>query len=359
MMGRIRFGVRVPVTGPVSSREHLVAATLEAERLGFDAVFIGDHIAPGGKDAFERHKVAPPGGGSWREPSNTLDPNQFEMIASLAYLAGRTSRIELGVGVTPLPLREPIVLAKQIASLDHLSEGRFIFGVGVANKTDIEEFRTLRIPFLPYADRYEQAGEQIALMREIWEQPRATYHGRHVDVEDLVIYPKPARRVPVWLGAGNLGGGADHPPVKFALAHADGLMFPYLITPDETRAMIAAFGETARAAGRDLTGFEWCCQRKLAIGRTPDEAREAVDWLARDQANMWKFTGFMQGLGDSGAMQHIANVPAGTPAEIRALLKPYAEAGSTWFDIFFIHRTFDALIDEMRLFAAEVIPAFA
>ena len=108
-MGRIKFGVRIPVTGPVSSREHLVDAALEAERLGFDAVFVGDHIAPGGKDAFERHKVSPPGGGSWRDPSNTMDPNQFEMIASLAYIAGRTGQIELGVGVTPLPFRDPIV----------------------------------------------------------------------------------------------------------------------------------------------------------------------------------------------------------------------------------------------------------
>jgi alkanesulfonate monooxygenase SsuD/methylene tetrahydromethanopterin reductase-like flavin-dependent oxidoreductase (luciferase family) len=357
-MGRIRFGVRIPVTGPVSSREHLVDAALEAERLGFDAVFIGDHIAPGGKDAFERHKVSPPGGGSWREPSNTLDPNQFEMIAGLAYIAGRTSQIELGVGVTPLPLRDPIVLAKQIATLDNLSGGRFIFGVGVANKTDVEEFRTLKVPFLPYAERYEQAGEFIAAMRAVWEQPTAAFHGRHVDFEDLTIYPKPARRVPVWLGAGTLAGGPDHPPVRFTLDHADGLMFPYLISPEATGEMIRAFGETARAAGRDLAGFDWCCQRKLAIGRTPEEAREAVSWLARDQANMWKYTGFMQGLGDSGAQQHIANVPAGTPDEIRALLAAYADAGSNWFDIFFIHRTFDALIDEMRLFADEVIPAF-
>lgn len=358
-MGRIRFGVRIPITGPVSSREHLVEATLEAERLGFDAVFIGDHVAPGGKDAFERHKVAPPGGGSWREPSNTLDPNQFEMIASLAYIAGRTSRIQLGVGVTPLPLRDPILLAKQIATLDNLSGGRFIFGVGVANKTDLEEFRTLKVPFLPYAERYEQAGEFIAAMRAIWEQPTAAFHGRHVDFEGLTIYPKPGRRVPVWLGAGTLAGNPDHPPVRFALDHADGLMFPYLITPEATREMIVTFGKTAEAAGRDLAGFDWCCQRKLAIGRTSEEAREAVSWLAGDQANMWKFTGFMQGLGDTGARQHIANVPAGTPAEIRDLLAPYATAGSNWFDIFFIHRTFDALIDQMRLFAAEVIPAFS
>jgi alkanesulfonate monooxygenase SsuD/methylene tetrahydromethanopterin reductase-like flavin-dependent oxidoreductase (luciferase family) len=123
--------------------------------------------------------------------------------------------------------------------------------------------------------------------------------------------------------------------------------------------MIRAFEQTAQEQRRDLTGFAWCCQRKLAIGRTPAEAREAVDWLARDQADMWKFTGFMQGLGGAGVMTHIANVPAGTPDQICELLQGYVDAGSDWFDIFFIHRTFDALIDEMRLFAREVIPAFA
>src|SRR5688572_22335743 len=132
-MGKVKFGARVPITGPVSSREHLLEATLEAERLGFDAVFIGDHVAPGGKEAFERHKVTPPGGGSWRDPGATLNPNQFEMIASLSWLAARTTSIQLGSGVTPLPLRDPILLAKQVATLDHLSGGRFIFGVGIAN----------------------------------------------------------------------------------------------------------------------------------------------------------------------------------------------------------------------------------
>jgi alkanesulfonate monooxygenase SsuD/methylene tetrahydromethanopterin reductase-like flavin-dependent oxidoreductase (luciferase family) len=358
-MAGIKFGARVPVTGPVSSREHLLRATLEAEQLGFDAAFIGDHVAPGGRLAFERHKVSPPGGGSWREPGATLDPNQFEMISSLSWLAAKTSHIQLGSGVTPLPLRDPILLAKQVATLDHLSNGRFIFGVGVANKTDKEEFRTLGIPFQPYAERYEQAGEFVAAMRAIWEEPTATFHGRFINFDEMTIYPKPARRVPVWLGAGTLAGGPDYPPVKFALQHADGLMFPYLITPEETGAMVRAFQATAQSHGRDLAGFAWCCQRKLAIGRTEADAISAVEWLARDQADMWKFTGFMQGLGDTGVMSHIANVWAGTPDQICALLQPYVDAGSDWFDIFFIHRSFDALLDELRLFAREVIPAFA
>ena len=175
----------------------------------------------------------------------------------------------------------------------------------------------------------------------------------------MTIYPKPARRVPIWLGAGPLAGGMDYPPVKFAIHHADGLMFPYLITPDETGSMIRAFQGTAREQGRDLAGFAWCCQRKLAIGRTPEEARQRVEWLARDQADMWKFTGFMQGLGDSGVKTHIANVWAGTPDQICELLQPYVDAGSDWVDIFFIHPDYDSLLDEMRLFAREVVPAFA
>jgi alkanesulfonate monooxygenase SsuD/methylene tetrahydromethanopterin reductase-like flavin-dependent oxidoreductase (luciferase family) len=358
-MGRIKFGVRVPITGPVSSREHLLRATLEAEQLGFDAAVIGDHIAPGGREAFARHRVTPPGGGSWRHPDATADPNQFEMIASLSWLAGQTSRIELGSGVTPLPLRDPVVLAKQVATLDHLSGGRFIFGVGIANKTDKEEFQSLGIPFDSYAGRYEQAGEFIAAMRAIWEQPVATFQGRHLVFEDVTIYPQPARRVPVWLGAGTLAGGLDYPPVKFALDHADGLMFPYLITPEETGVMIREFATTAGAAGRDVSDFAWCCQRKLAVGRTAADAREAVDWLARDQADMWKFVGFMQGLGETGAKHHNATVPAGTPDDICRLLQSYVDAGSTWFDIFFIHPDFDSLLDQMRLFAHEVMPAFA
>ena len=147
----VKFSIRIPVCSPVTRRDRMLEATREAEALGYDAVFVQDHI----HKSFEKHRSSPPGCGSINEPGNTLEPVMFEMVTTLAYLAASTRTIELGVGVVPLPFREPIVLAKQLASLDALSDGRLIVGVGIANVTDKPEFKALGVPFLPYAERYE------------------------------------------------------------------------------------------------------------------------------------------------------------------------------------------------------------
>ena len=168
----------VPISGPVSNSERLIESTREAESLGYDAVFIVDHI----HNSFERHKQYPVGMGSYQDAANTLDPHQFETVAAFSFLAGATKKIEFGVGVMPLPLREPIVLAKEIATMDALSGGRFIFGVGVSNVSDKEEYRAMGKPFSPYAERYEMIGEYVAAMRAIWERPTASFHGKYVQL---------------------------------------------------------------------------------------------------------------------------------------------------------------------------------
>ena len=149
-MPKIRFGARIPASGPVSSCKRVIESTLEAESLGYDSVWIMDHI----HNSFPRHKQYPVGMGSYRDPDNTLEPHQFETVAVCSFLAGMTKQIEFGVGVMPLPLRDPIILAKELATMDALSGGRFIFGVGVSNVSDKEEYKAVGEPFLPYADRY-------------------------------------------------------------------------------------------------------------------------------------------------------------------------------------------------------------
>jgi alkanesulfonate monooxygenase SsuD/methylene tetrahydromethanopterin reductase-like flavin-dependent oxidoreductase (luciferase family) len=233
-MRNVKFGARIPISGPVSNSKRLIESTREAEDLGYDAVFIVDHI----HNSFERHKQYPVGMGSYRNTANTLDPQQFETVAAFSFLAGTTRKIEFGVGVMPLPLREPIVLAKELATMDALSGGRFIFGVGVSNVSDKEEYRAMGKPFSPYADRYEMIGEYIAAMRAIWENPKASFHGKYVGFDNLTIYPKPARRIPVWVGCYTLAGGKQRPAVKFALDHADGWMYGFLMTPGRVKSMI-------------------------------------------------------------------------------------------------------------------------
>src|SRR5262249_38302428 len=163
----------------------------------------------------------PVGMGSYRHPDNTLEPHQFETVAVCSFLAGMTRRIEFGVGIMPLPLREPIILAKELATMDALSGGRFIFGVGVSNVSDKEEYKAVGVPFLPHANRYPMTAKHISARREIWKNPSPFSHGKYVNSENLFIPPKPPRRIPVWVGCYTLAGGKERPAVKFALDHAD------------------------------------------------------------------------------------------------------------------------------------------
>jgi probable F420-dependent oxidoreductase len=352
-MANVKIGLRIPFSGPVSSSERLRESAVEAEALGFDAVFAQDHI----HKAFERHPYTPMASGSLSEPSNTKDPISFETVSSLSFLAGATRRLELATAVMPLPLREPVVLAKQLATADAHSGGRLILGVGVANKTDRDEFRAMGVPFRPYQDRYRLAGEYIGAMRTIWENPTATFHGDFVKFDDLTIYPKPARRIPVWIGCGSLAGGVARPSVRFAIDHADGVIPPAITSPDEIAAMVDDFAATAGERGRDLTGFAWCAQRRISIGSTVPEAESNVDWMKREQAEMWRYVGHMRDRGPEGTQISHEMATVGTPDQIAANLQRYVAAGVNWFAIAFTYPTYEVLLRQMRLFAKEVLPA--
>src|SRR6185503_9587873 len=143
MGSKLRFSLEIPAGSPVTTVDRLVEVTRAAEALGYDAVLMSDHLTK----TFERHRVEPAGFGSADDPANTTDPVVLEMIPLFAYLAAQTQRIQMGTGVAPLPLRNPLILGKQIATLDTLLNGRFIFGVGIANVTDKPEFKALGVPF--------------------------------------------------------------------------------------------------------------------------------------------------------------------------------------------------------------------
>jgi probable F420-dependent oxidoreductase len=353
-MSAVRFSVRIPVSSPVTHRDRLLEATRAAEALGYDAIFVQDHI----HKSFEKHRSSPPGCGSVELAENTRDPVMFETISTLSYLAAATSTIGLAAGVTPLPLRDPILLAKQIATLDVLSAGRFVFGVGVANVTDKPEFAALGIPFRTYAERYELAAECLSAMRAIWEHPTASYHGTYANFDGLTIYPKPTRRIPVLLGAGSVAGGPDRPPVRFALAHADGVLPPYVTTSQQFEEMVRDFTSVARAAGKDMAEFDWCAQRRFGIGRSEDEALGHVRWMAREQADMWQYAGYMHGQGALGTQMNIKMATVGTPDVVRANIDEFLAAGANHIEVAFIYPHHRSFMDQLRLFADAVIPSY-
>ena len=351
---RVQFGARIPTSGPASTAARVKKATSEAESLGYDSVFDTDHI----HNSHERHQQYPVGMGDIKDSSSTPDPNQFETLTTFSYLAGMTKSIKFGVGVMPLLLRDPLVTAKEVATLANLSDGRFIFGVGVSNVSDKLEFKAAGKLFPSYETRYRMLDEYISAMKEIWTKPKASFHGEFLKFDDLTIYPKPPRgHVPIWIGSQTLSGGKAKPAVRFALKHADGWIMGFLMMPNDLRKMVDDYKQTAREEGADISKFDWCFQLRLSIAQTDGEALQNCSWIASSQPDVWRYWGLMWQRKEA-PVEAVRKASVGTPSKIIKDVEQFIDAGTTHFDLWFMYPRYEELLRQMRLFAKEVLPSF-
>lgn len=178
----VRFSCRCPNTdylGFEASPEAIAASAKKAEELGYDAIFVNDHIVVD----------ASPRSAPW---TNCYDP-----FAALAYIAANTSRIRLGVSVLIVPYRNPIATAKALATIDRLSGGRLICGVGVG--WNEAEFAALGVPF---RERGARTDEYLRLWQACWGPDRVSFAGRFVAFDEMYVSPKPLQRPhpPLWCG---------------------------------------------------------------------------------------------------------------------------------------------------------------
>lgn len=169
-----------------------------AEDLGYDSLWVADHV------------VLP----SPRVEPSPLDPDVpvLDPLIALAHLAAHTERIALGTGIVVLPQRNPLILAKQLASVDVLSRGRLIFGTAVGYLEP--ELRALGVP---PEERGARADEYLAAMRSLWYDEKPAFHGRYADFEGVDAHPRPVQRpVPV------VTGGHSPAALRRAARYADG-----------------------------------------------------------------------------------------------------------------------------------------
>lgn len=169
-MNELSFGVDVP--GSAAPGDDPVGVAQEAERLGYDFVSTADH--PCGSN-----------------PS-------YETTTMLTWIAARTSRIKVASRVLAVPFRRPAMVAKLAVSLDLLSGGRFILGLG-GGYSD-EEIAAIGCPVLSRREKVDGLAEAIQVIRGAWTHPGYTQHGHHHSVHGLEMEPKPTRPIPVWLG---------------------------------------------------------------------------------------------------------------------------------------------------------------
>jgi probable F420-dependent oxidoreductase len=214
-----------------------------AEELGYDFV------------TFTHHRFS---------PERPFLSSPFTLMSAIA---ARTSRLELVTTIFVLPLYHPLDVAEQVASLDQLSGGRVVFGVG----TGYRQYEADAVG-VPFDKRVSRMTESIEVLRRAWTTERMSYTGTHFRVDDVCVVPKPVRHPhpPIWIGA------LEQKPVERAGRIADGWIAPYLQTLDTLRPRAERYRAVAAEHGRPATV---CLERDVAVATDRVEAQEA--WMRR------------------------------------------------------------------------------
>jgi probable F420-dependent oxidoreductase len=236
----MRIGLAAIGIGRGARPVTLRAAASAAEAAGFATLWMGEHVV-----LFDRHDSRYPYAedGTFSLPATVdwLDP-----FVALSFAASVTRSIRLATGICLVPEHNPLILAKQVASLDRLSGGRFALGMGVGWMA--EEFAALGVPF---ERRAQRAREYVEVMRRLWREQATSFSGEFVRLESACSHPKPAQPggVPV------IVGGESHAALARASAYGDG-WYGFNLGPDEAGEKIAALRGLLAKRARDPATFE-------------------------------------------------------------------------------------------------------
>jgi probable F420-dependent oxidoreductase len=289
----MEFGVHLPHVGPFATPEAIVGVAQKAEELGYHSLWVSDHIiTPRNLDASSY-----PGG---RYPVQPEWPF-LEPVSTLMFAAAVTRRVRLGTSVLVITQRQPVVLAKQLATLDVLSEGRLIFGAGAGWMK--EEFEALNVPI---ADHGPRMAEYLEVIRRCWTEDDPSFDGHYYNLGDVGFYPKPVQK--------------PHPPIWIGGA-ADGAL-----------RRVARYGDAWHAGGPPevlAEGYAKVKRYAKEYGRDPD----SIALTVRGDAIGW-----------------------GDPAQAIDQLRAYKEIGVSLIVMIFVAPSADAAGDLMARFMRDVAP---
>ena len=298
----MKFGVWIPNCRHLATADIIRTTAVRAEQLGYDSVWVSDHVIV--PDA----NVA------------NFGAAIFDPLVTLAVAAGATSRVKLGTTVLIVPYRNAIVTAKMVASLDALSAGRVILGIGAGWVA--AESAMLGVPF---AERGAMTDEHLRAMQELWTSAEPAFEGTYTRFGALKFEPKPVQQpLPIWVGGHSRA--ALRRTVAFGAA-----WHPINRPPDEIRAGRAELGRLAHAAGRATT--------------PTITLRNDVRVIVPGQA--------------VPPSTHGGRVLAGEPGALIDQIGELAGCGVEHLVLEFLSEDGRALDEQMQVFASAVRPAFA
>ncbi len=263
----MNVGVKVPNFGGLPLELGVASMSERLEAAGFDSLWISDHVVM--PDVVESaYPFAVDGKADW-----ATDAPWYDAVALLGMMTAATTRVELGVAVMLLPLRHPVVFAKQAATLDALSGGRLALGVGAGWMA--EEFDALNVPF---ETRGRRLDEWMDLARACWTGAPAAFDGTHYQLPAGVqCYPVPAHHIPFLLG------GHSRPALRRAGGRGDGWLAQQSARSIDVTALEQGIGTMRAAAetvGRDPTRLR-VVVRLVESAETPEVVAEHLDSLGR------------------------------------------------------------------------------
>lgn len=263
----MKVGVYAGNEMPWPNPESLLGISTKAEELGFHSVWLADHIVlPVGYQSPYPYTDSP----TMAEESETF----YEPLITLAYLASATKSIRLGTSVLVAPLRNPVHIGKQVATLDRLSGGRVILGVGVGWLR--EEFEA--VGSTNFQHRGQSLDESIGIWRALWTQDVASFEGTIYRLPKVRSAPKPIQPFgpPIWIG----GNGTQ--AIKRAACLADG-WHPISVSAAELADGVALIKEEARRAGRPASDIEIWPRLEVGVGIYPETRQRAGIYAPADK----------------------------------------------------------------------------
>ena len=298
-----QFGVTIPNNWGVSNPQEVLSLGPEAEQMGFDSIWVMDHLFNAG---YIRERLE--------------DRPYFHPMAMLSYMSATTSRVILGTSVLVLPYHNPVELAKYAATLDQMSGGRVTLGVGAGAMT--EEFEALGIPL---RERGSLTNESIAIMKELWTNHSPEFHSNRWDFSDLRFSPKPLQQphIPLWIGGSS-------PGALRRTARVGNGWHPTGLSPEDFAIGKSELCAMAEAAGRDPSEITMSARIEVEVHGGPSSQRVS---------SRSRLTG-----DDPGAM--------------RAGIGAYHEAGVEHMLLALNSGDIPALRRLMSIIADEVLPAF-
>jgi len=305
----VHFGVTLPQIK--RSWDEAREAAVEFDSLGFDSAWVCDHV--------------------YGVPNPRLPI--LEAWSLLAAVAAVTSRIQLGTLVTPPFFRNPAMLAKQVATIDQIADGRVIVGLGAGWFQP--EFEAYGNPFPPLGERMQALEECAVILKALWSEPSASFEGRHFRIRDALCEPKPVRRPPLLIG-----GTGEKRLMGIAAKHGE-IWNNMAITQAQLGAKVEALRRRCEQLGRDFDSIRVSQQCVVVIEAEEAEARASLE-------KAQKIYG-----GHLGASLEEHGI-WGTPERVIDCIERHRRLGCSDFLMEFFGRD---TRPAARLFAERVIPA--